>query len=116
MFTPSRVLARRNAVLAAVAMLACVAGLLAACGGNSGNGTGSAPGGGSGANGLQAYVTCLNQNGVSIQLPSGRPSGASGAGGFPGGAVRPSRAPRGPSGGGGLHPPPRGGRPPRHKC
>jgi hypothetical protein len=103
--TTSRVLTRRNALLAAVAMLACVAGLLAACGGRSGNDAGTTPGGGSGANGLQAYLTCLNQNGVSIQLPSGRPSGATGAGGFPSGGVRPSGAPGGRPGGGGLQQP-----------
>lgn len=113
--TTRRVLTRRNALLAALAMLACVAGLLAAaCGGRSGNNAGTVPGGSSAANGLQAYLTCLNQNGVSIQLPSGRPSGASGAGGFPSGGVRPSGAPGAPGasgapggrpGGGGLQQP-----------
>jgi hypothetical protein len=74
--------------------------LTAACGGNSdnsSNGGGQQPNGyGGGNNAFAAYIQCLNQNGVTITMPSGgvrnRPSdGASrGPGAFPSGQPRPS--------------------------
>jgi hypothetical protein len=106
----SRVLTRRNAALASIAVLVGVVALLAACGGKSDSGTGGTPSGGSSANGLQAYVTCLSRNGVNIQLPSGGPNGRtrpSGfpTGGLPSGGVPPSGAPGGGFGGGGFQKP-----------
>jgi hypothetical protein len=67
-----------------------VAALAAACGGGGSSGAKPAPS----ATGIQAelaaYVNCLNQNGVSITLPSGagnfpsgRPTGFPGRSGFP---------------------------------
>jgi hypothetical protein len=82
---------------AAVVSLA-TAGLLAACGGATG-GTPPSP---AASAGLQAYVDCLRQHGVTIDLPSARPSGRPG-GARPSG-VRPSDRPSGvrPSGGRGF--------------
>jgi hypothetical protein len=49
-------------------------GLLAACGGNGGGGgANAAPS--RVAGGFQAYADCLRQHGVTITVPSGRPSG-----------------------------------------
>jgi hypothetical protein len=72
------------------------AGLLAACGGQA---TSSA----TPASGTQAYADCLRQHGVTVEIPTARPSGArpsgvrpsgvrpSGRGGFPGfGGAAPS--------------------------
>jgi hypothetical protein len=84
--------------------------LTAACGGNSdssSSGGGQKPGG-SGA--FAAYAQCMQQNGVTVTMPSGRvrtrPSdGASrGPGGFPSGMPRPSGSagPRGFRGGMGM--------------
>ena len=105
----SRVLTRRNAALASIAVLAGVVALLAACGGKSGTGTGSTPGDASATSGVQAYVACLNRNGVNIQLPSGGPGGFGNGTrpsgfptGFPSGGVRPSGAAGGRLGGGGA--------------
>ena len=115
MSSTRRVLTRRNAFLAGLATLVCAGGLLAACG-KSGSSTGSTPAGDNGASGMQAYVACLSQNGVNIQLPSGRPCGGarptdlptggvppSGSGGFPG--AGPSGAPGGGGFGGGFQKP-----------
>lgn len=90
MSSTSRVLTRRNAVLAGLATLVCAAALLAACG-KSGDNAGSTPGGDNGAGGMQAYVDCMKQNGVTIQLPSARPSGGT----RPSGGARPSGFPSG---------------------
>jgi hypothetical protein len=70
-------------------------GLLAACSGNGGGTANAAPSGAAG--GFQAYADCLRQHGVTITVPSGRPSGR------PSG-VRPSGRPSGvrPSGRGGF--------------
>ncbi len=51
-----------------------VLGLLAGCGGNGSAGA-SAPAPSGGPPALQAYVSCLRQHGVTIDIPSGRPSG-----------------------------------------
>ncbi|GIH18247.1 hypothetical protein Raf01_64190 [Rugosimonospora africana] len=91
---------------------ALLAAGLAGCGGGSKPASGATPGGApsGGQQQLQAYISCLNQHGVHITLPSGRPSG------FPSGfnrsgrptarpTVRPSGArsgfPRGGNGAGG---------------
>ncbi|WP_328470235.1 hypothetical protein OHA21_03990 [Actinoplanes sp. NBC_00393] len=79
---------RRAAALlaASVAML-----FTAACGGSDSESTAntsSAQNGGGGNNAFAAYLSCLNENGVTITMPSGGP------GGGPGG-VRPSGAPEG---------------------
>ena len=81
----------------------CVA-TLAACGGKA-SGTGStAAAAGAGAGGMQAYVSCMGQNGVTITMPSGGPGGGMPPSGTP--STRPSGARGGtrPSGG-----PPGGG-------
>ena len=74
---------------------AAAATVLAGCGGSSAKATASTSGSKSGANGIQAYVSCLNQHGVKITLPSGgafnRPSGAPRT--RPSGAPRPSFSP-----------------------
>lgn len=65
---------------------ALLAAGLAGCGGGSKPAGGATPGGApSGGQQLQAYVSCLNQHGVKINLPSGRPSG------FPSGFNRSGR-------------------------
>jgi len=84
--------------VALVAGLVAATGLLAGCGGKANPSSAAAPP----SAGFQAYVDCLRQHGVTITVPSGRPSGR------PSG-VRPSRVrpsgvrPSGvrPSGGGG---------------
>ncbi|HEY2673629.1 MAG TPA: hypothetical protein VGJ07_25095 [Rugosimonospora sp.] len=60
---------------------------LAGCGGGSKPTSGATPGGApsGGQQQLQAYVSCLNQHGVNVTLPSGRPSG------FPSGFNRSGR-------------------------
>jgi hypothetical protein len=63
--------------------IAAAAAMLAACGGSSGKATAGATSK-SGANSIQAYVSCLNQHGVKIALPSGGPR------------TRPSGVPTGP--------------------
>jgi hypothetical protein len=72
---------------------ALIAAGLAGCGGSSAKANGGAPSAApSGQQELQAYVTCLRQHGVTIDLPSGRPSA------FPsrfGGSGRPSARPSG---------------------
>jgi hypothetical protein len=70
--------------------------VLAGCGSSSGKAptSSASPGGGFGANGTQAYITCLNQHGVTIALPSRAPGQTR-----PSGAPRPSRSP-GSTGGG----------------
>jgi hypothetical protein len=87
--------------------LAAAATMLAGCGGSSAKATASTSTNKSGANSIQAYVSCLNQHGVKITLPSGgaftRPSGAPRT--RPSGAPRPSFSPgagRGGFGGGGF--------------
>jgi hypothetical protein len=93
-----RQLARIGAALAVTAVTVSV---LAACGGSNAKTTAASATGSSGqGNGqsIQAYISCLNKNGVTIALPS------RGAGGFGGGnGVRPSGRPTGvrPSGTGG---------------
>ena len=78
--------------------VASVAFLVAACGGSGGNNSTTGTGGtGGGAGAFQAYVSCLNQHGVTIQLPSARPDAGARRSGepraFPSG-VRPSGTPR----------------------
>ncbi len=83
---------------------ALIAAGLAGCGGSGAKANGAAPAAvPSGQQALQAYVTCLRQHGVNIELPSGRPTA------FPsrfGGSGRPTARPsgdrsRGPGGNGG---------------
>ncbi len=91
---------------AALAATAATVTMLAACGGSSAKtpaANTSTPGAtASGQAGIQAYISCLNKNGVTISLPSRgtgvRPSGR------PSGGVRPSRSPGagGGFGGGGF--------------
>jgi hypothetical protein len=72
--------------------------MLAACGGSAKPAAASTNNGG-GATGIQAYVTCLNQHGVKIALPSGGPrTRPSGGPTGPG----PSFSPGGGFGGGGF--------------
>jgi hypothetical protein len=52
--------------------LAAVAIGLTACGDKDGGSDGTAPGGGNGANGLQAYISCLSEHGVTLNLPQGQ--------------------------------------------
>jgi len=80
---------RRTGALAllAGAVVAALAALAACGGGGSSNATPGASPSGAQAE-LAAYVSCLNQNGVTITLPSG------GAGGF-GGSNRPTDRPTG---------------------
>ena len=82
---------------------ALIAAGLAGCGGSGAKANGANPTAApSGQQELQAYVTCLRQHGVNIDIPSGRPSA------FPsrfGGSGRPTARPsgtrsRGPGGGG----------------
>jgi hypothetical protein len=82
-----------------------VAAFAVGCASNNSGSSAAAPGdtpGGNGANGFQAYISCLSKNGVTIQQPSNRPrpSGSRPAGAFPSGAF-PSGASRsgGPGGG-----------------
>ncbi len=89
----------------AVIGLATVAGLLAGCAGKS-NGPAGNPALAAGA-GFQAYVDCLRQHGVTINVPSARPSGVRPSGVRPSGVrpsgVRPSGVrPSGRGGGGGF--------------
>ncbi len=78
---------RRVAILALIA--GTVAAVVTACGGGSGSGTAAPAPSATGVQAqLAAYVSCLNQNGVKITLPSG------GAGGF-GGGTRGSGRPTG---------------------
>jgi hypothetical protein len=89
---------------------ALLAAGLAGCGGGKGTASPNTPTSGASTGvqqELQAYVTCLQQHGVNISLPSGRPSGF--PSGFRGGSGRPTARPsgdrsRGPGGfgGGGL--------------
>jgi hypothetical protein len=109
---------RRRAGALLVASVAVL--FTAACGGGSDDGSTSGTGGEQGGGGNAAfasYLSCLNENGVTVTMPSGgpgmgnggarpsgapdgvRPSGAPG-GGFPDGAGAPSGQPR-PSGGAG---------------
>jgi hypothetical protein len=83
----------------AASVLAAVAALVAACGGSSGSAATSTPGGGDATAGFQAYLTCLSKNGITIQVPSGRPSGGR-PGGFPSCGVLPTDRPTGAAGGG----------------
>ncbi|MEN3306453.1 MAG: osmoprotectant transport system substrate-binding protein [Micromonosporaceae bacterium] len=97
----------RMRIIAVGIGLASVAAFAVACGGGStGTPGSSATNGGGGNNAFQAYLSCLRQNGVTIQAPAGRPSGR--PGGFPSG-VRPSGGPGGgggfPGGGGGFQKP-----------
>jgi hypothetical protein len=93
----------RLRILAAVLGAASVGAFAVACGGASAASGGSGGSGGTavgtpGGNSVQAYLSCLSQNGVTITLPSGRPRG-----GFPSGRPRPSGArPSGGPGGGGF--------------
>ncbi|WP_306207889.1 hypothetical protein [Actinoplanes sp. RD1] len=81
---------------------------VAACGGGSDDATGGTDGNGQGgANAFAAYTSCLQENGVTVTMPSGgarvRPSGAP-EGGFPSGGPQggmPSGQPR-PSGSAGA--------------
>ncbi len=91
--------------------LGVLAAVAAGCGGSGSGGTPSASGTANGNNPFQAYVACLQQNGVTITLPSGGPSGfpSGGPGGFPSGGPGgfPSGGPGGfpsggPPGGGGI--------------
>jgi hypothetical protein len=63
---------------------------LAGCGGSAKATTGATPGGApsGGQQQLQAYVSCLNQHGVKITLPTGRPTAFPSRSGFPGGGGR----------------------------
>ena len=98
---------RRAAVFAvSMAML-----FTAACGSDD-TSTDSAGAGGQngGDNAFAAYISCLNENGVTITMPSGGPGGGNGGArpsGAPDGAGRPSGQPRpsgsaGQRGGGGF--------------
>ncbi|HEY2792594.1 MAG TPA: hypothetical protein VGJ28_09570 [Micromonosporaceae bacterium] len=84
--------------------VAAAATMLAGCGGSSAKATASTSTNKTGANGIQAYVSCLNQHGVKITLPSGaartRPSGAPRT--RPSGAPRPSFSPGAGRGAGGF--------------
>jgi hypothetical protein len=60
------------------------AGVLAACGGH---GTANTPG--TAPSGVQAYADCLRQHGVTVNVPTARPSGVGASG------VRPSARPSG---------------------
>jgi hypothetical protein len=97
-----RQLGRIGAALAATAATVTV---LAACGGSTAKATPAANGTPGGQANIQAYISCLNKNGVTISLPTGgtgtRPSGRPTA--RPTG-VRPSRSPGagGGFGGGGF--------------
>jgi hypothetical protein len=75
--------------LAALTVASVAVLFAAACGGGS-----DAPdadnGGGTGGDGFAAYTRCLQENGVTVTMPSGRP----GAGARPSGAPRPSGMPR----------------------
>ncbi|HWS32702.1 MAG TPA: hypothetical protein VN408_08160 [Actinoplanes sp.] len=70
----------------------------AACGGTDETSTDSngstGQNGGGGNNAFAAYISCLNENGVTITMPSGGPGGGMGNGG-----TRPSGAPGGGNGG-----------------
>lgn len=93
--------------------LAVVAMLAAGCGGSKSSTTSTSPGqqpGGSDS--VQAYLSCLSKNGVTMQMPSGRPSfpgdtrpsGVRPSGAFPSGAFPSGVRPSGgfPGGGGGF--------------
>jgi len=90
--------------IGAVALGAVCLAALAACGGKA-SGTGStAAAAGAGAGGMQAYVNCMSQNGVTITMPSGGPGGGMPPSGRmptgrPSGAPRSGRPSGGPSGG-----------------
>jgi hypothetical protein len=70
-------------------LAATTATILSACGGGAAKPAASATNT-AGASSIQAYVSCLNKNGVTIAVPSGSP----------GGEARPSRSPG--TGGGGF--------------
>ncbi|BBH70536.1 hypothetical protein ACTI_72210 [Actinoplanes sp. OR16] len=96
------VVSSKTRLRAGALLVASVAVLFtAACGGGSDDsstsGTSSEQGGGTSA--FASYVSCLNENGVTITMPSGGPGGGMGNGG-----TRPSGAPDGvrPSGGAGF--------------
>ena len=107
----SKVRGRGAALLVASVAVMCTA----ACGGSGDSGTASTSGGenaGGGNSAFTAYVSCLNENGVTIAMPSGRaggqpgarPSGAPGGdgpGALPSGQPRPSGS-AGQRGGGGF--------------
>jgi hypothetical protein len=84
-----------------------VAVLAVGCASNNSGASTAAPGStsGDGGNGIQAYLSCLSKNGVTIQQPSARPrpSGSRPAGAFPSGAPR-SGGPGGFGGPGGGFP------------
>jgi hypothetical protein len=82
----------------------------AACGGSGSDDSNA--GGGNGADGMSAYLNCLREQGIDIQVPSGGPGRgfpSGGPSGFPSGGpsglpsgaptVRPSGGPGGPGGG-----------------
>jgi hypothetical protein len=81
--------------------LGTLAVLAAGCGGSGSGGTPSSSGTAIGNNQFQAYVNCLQQNGVTITMPSGGPGMGGPGGGVPSGTPAfPSGAPGGfPSGG-----------------
>ncbi|WP_433790122.1 hypothetical protein [Actinoplanes sp. CA-252034] len=84
----------------AVAVVAVSVAMLftAACGSDEAttDNSGTTGQNGGGSNAFAAYISCLNENGVTITMPSGAPGGGMGNGG-----ARPSGAPDGvrPSGG-----------------
>jgi hypothetical protein len=69
--------------------------MLAACGGSSKPPAASTAASG-GNNGIQAYVSCLNQHGVTIALPSRSPGAGGARPSRSPGAPRPSRSPGAP--------------------
>jgi hypothetical protein len=98
----------RTRVVGLALGVATIAVLIAACGGSSNSNSGGGGNSGAGNGGaFQEYISCLSQNGVTIQVPSrgpgGFPSGGFPSGGLPSGA-RPTGFPSGglPGGGGGA--------------
>jgi hypothetical protein len=83
---------------AAFAATAATITVLAACGGSTTKApvAAASSAGAGGQQSIQAYIACLNTNGVKISLPSGRPSFVR-----PSGGARPSRSPGAGFGGGG---------------
>jgi hypothetical protein len=67
--------------------------VLSACGGSSTKTAAAANATPGGQQTLQAYVSCLNQNGVKIAVPSRAPGAFPSRGVRPSGGVRPSRSP-----------------------
>jgi hypothetical protein len=93
---------RYRIVVTASVVAGCAAALLAGCGG----GSKSTGGGDPNDQGMSAYLSCLSKNGVTVTVPSNRPTGTRPSSVGPGGAsggVRPSGAasgfPGGPGGG-----------------